>query len=175
MFRWLRRQFGLLTREEFLEDHRKMVEAIPEQEPGDPREDEWEFFAAAGYRLQTTDLDAYREGCKQYSRAVVEMAAVLCYRSATQNSGHFGFFEAAGPTWPDAIAGLERLDCTEAIAILREAIRRAGVTETSSRKDYLALFDADLDFDDLDSRLWALDDAIGEAMRREFTERPLTP
>jgi hypothetical protein len=104
----------------------------------------------------------YEHCLRGFSRQQRILYALLWYRSEVSNGGHHQFFfNSTGIVWPDALAALEELKLGEAVAILTEANRRMGGTPSRDRdKRQEQLERSNPEFDDLDKRLYALDDKV---------------
>ena len=109
------------------------------------------------------------DGVAEYDRCLTPfskeqrlMFALLWYLAEVDNGGHSQFFyNSTGIVFPDALAAMEQLKIPEGVAILGEARRRLGGSVERDR----ALRQADLErlnpkFDDLDSRLYDLDQKL---------------
>gem|GEM_PF-427706 len=103
------------------------------------------------------------ERCLQpFSREQRLMYALLWYRAEVDNGGHDQFFfNSTGIVFPDALSAFRELDLTEGVSILAEAARRMGGTPARDRvQRQRQLESLGPQFDDLDSRFYALDKKV---------------
>jgi hypothetical protein len=107
-------------------------------------------------------VEEYEESLRQFSKPQRFLFAIHWYIAEVDNGGHDQFYyNSTGIVWPDALAGFDALGLDEAVAIIEESMSRMGGQPSrirSERQDQLNRFSAE--FDDLDNRLYALEEEI---------------
>jgi len=101
----------------------------------------------------------YERCLKPFSREQRLMYALLWYQYEVDNGGHDQFFfNSTGIVFPDALLALRELGLAEGVAILSEAGRRMGGTAARDRDERQRQLETiHPEFDDLDSKFYALD------------------
>ena len=116
----------------------------------------------------------YEESLADFSRPQRLFLAMEWYRAEVGNGGHHQFYSnSTGIVWRDALEGFELLALGELAAVLSESAERMRVPsfDRDARQDFLD--SEEPDFDDLDTRLYDLDDGrLDEAMLRYARAHP---
>lgn len=104
-------------------------------------------------------LEASLEGFSEPQRL---MFALHWYISEVNNGGHHQFFyNSTGILWPEALAGFEAIQVAPGAEILQAALSRLGGSPSRDRRERQAeLESTQADFDDLDTRFYALQEEI---------------
>jgi len=129
--------------------------------------DAWEILDPVWWAGDIYDGIAEYERClRPFSREQRLMYALLWYQAEVGNGGHDQFFyNSTGIVFPDVMSAFQELNLPEGVAILTEAARRLGGAPSRDRVDrQLQLDRLKPDFDDLDSRLYALDGTLNSTM-----------
>jgi hypothetical protein len=106
--------------------------------------------------------EKYNESLLPFSREQRFVYATLWYMAEVENGGHDQFyFNSTGIVWKDALSGFKALGLNEVVDIITESVSRMGGNPSLDRATRQGqLDDYEPDFNDLDSRLYAIDTEI---------------
>ncbi len=104
----------------------------------------------------------YEKSLAGFSREQRLVLAVIWYLMEVANGGHDQFYyNSTGIVWKDALAGFREMGVDEAAAIIEESAKRMGGDPSLDRETRWKQLDAlDPEFDDLDEKLYSLDDTL---------------
>ena len=115
------------------------------------------------------DEQRYNKDLEQFSQPQRYIFAIQWYFAEVYNGGHDQFFfNSTGIVWRDALEGFRAIGLDSCAEILAEAASRMGGSPSMDREErweQQERFNAE--FDDLDSRFYALDE---EELHRQMTE-----
>lgn len=102
--------------------------------------------------------DEYKRSLGDFSRPQVLLFAALWYLGEVNNGGHDQFyFNSTGIVWKDALEAFSAFGLTEVVDVIAESARRFPTMPSLVRTERQeALLSAEPVFDDLDDRLYDL-------------------
>lgn len=136
----------------------------------------WDILEPVSCKMLGVGTGAEAEAVlSTFSLGQRRLYAVKEYLMEVHHGGHEYFFRYSGAlTWPDAVAGLEMLGTTVARDILLEATQRfpePPSVEFNLREAALEKLSSKI-FDDLDSRLYDVDEDVYALMHAYFRAHP---
>jgi hypothetical protein len=120
----------------------------------------WEIIAPVVQNVSIYDgLEKYLSDLTKFSKEQKYVFAITWYQSEVENGGHDQFFfNSTGIVYQDVLEGLNEIGAVDYYSIAKEAGVRMGVglgQDLGTRRDFLETTKPD--FDDLDTRFYALD------------------
>jgi hypothetical protein len=106
--------------------------------------------------------EKYDSGMNRFSDPQRAVFAVMWYRGEVGNGGHSQFYtNSTGILWEDAMKGFELIGIVDGKKIIEESVKRYGERPSFAREKRLEILESrNIDFEDLDSRLYTLDSAV---------------
>ena len=107
-------------------------------------------------------VEQYEASLRRFSKPQRLVYAALWYMSEVNNGGHHQFFfNSTGIVWPDALEAFREIGLPEVADIIADSGRRLGGTPSRDRSERQAQLDSSqAAFDDLDERLYAVDERV---------------
>jgi hypothetical protein len=111
--------------------------------------------------------EKYDIGIGKFSEPQRAVFAVMWYRGEVGNGGHSQFYSnSTGIVWEDAMKGFELIGIVDGKKIIEESVKRFGERPSFAIEKRLEILESrDIDFEDLDSRLYALDSSVNFSRR----------
>lgn len=106
--------------------------------------------------------EEYERGLESFSFHQRSIFAIMWFISEVFNGGFYQFYtNSTGIVWEDAMDGFELIGIPEAQKIIKESSERFNPQpsfDRIKREDYLVA--TDIEFEDLDNRIYSLDEQI---------------
>ena len=125
--------------------------------------DYMEVITPVWYSVSIYDGQAqYEKDLTRFSKEQRHVFACAWYLSEVNNGGHDQFYSnSTGIVWKDALAGFQAIGLNKFADLIVESARRLGGTPSFDRKERMAQLEKTKTvFDDLDDRLYDLEDEI---------------